>query len=412
VIALAAAASVVILVFRASVTNMIPLYALGVFTSFTLSQTGMARRHLRLREKGWKLGLAINGLGAVSTFVVAIVIGVVKFRSGAWIVVAAVPLLVALLLRVNRTYVTEEKDLLEGLGAIERPLPRRHLAVLVVDELDEKTFHALQYSLTIQPEEIRAVHLLEHGEKPGRLAKAWEELALPVTLEEISCPHRMRQLRLADYVRSHADGETQVTVIVPGPARLSFWQRLRRGRSWSGLSTPLRGLSNVSVAVIRDHGGRGHKVVRGRLNVSPRQRHVAIIPVGRLDRSVLKAIRYARAVEAIDIRAVHAASDPEYAGRLAEQWAEVGHRLGIPLDLVECSDRNIARTVVEYVDSVTAPEAEVTVVLPRREYSRWAHRLLHDQTSRSISMAVQEQPHVDVVVVPYRLGDHRAPQKG
>src|SRR2546428_1659428 len=67
IIALAAAASLVILVFRASVTNMIPLYALGVFSSFTLSQSGMARRHLRLREPGWKLGLLVNGFGAVST---------------------------------------------------------------------------------------------------------------------------------------------------------------------------------------------------------------------------------------------------------------------------------------------------------------------------------------------------------
>ena len=74
IVALAAAASLVIVVFRASVTAMIPLYALGVFTSFTLSQTGMAKRHLRLREKGWRFGLFVNGLGAIATFVVAIVI--------------------------------------------------------------------------------------------------------------------------------------------------------------------------------------------------------------------------------------------------------------------------------------------------------------------------------------------------
>ncbi len=80
ILGLAIAASIVIVLFRASVTNMIPLYALGVFTSFTLSQTGMAKRHLRLREPRWRFGLFVNGLGAVATFVVAVIIAIVKFK--------------------------------------------------------------------------------------------------------------------------------------------------------------------------------------------------------------------------------------------------------------------------------------------------------------------------------------------
>src|SRR5205823_13689444 len=133
-------------------------YALGVFTSFTLSQGGMAKRHLRLREKGWQTGLFLNGLGAVCTLVVTLIIGVVKFARGAWIVVLFVPVLVAVLVRVNRTYEAEEEDLLEGLEKIDRPLPKRHIALVLVDALDEKTFHALQSALTIQPQETTPPH--------------------------------------------------------------------------------------------------------------------------------------------------------------------------------------------------------------------------------------------------------------
>src|SRR6185295_1934827 len=103
IIGLAIASTALVIVFRADVHKLIPLYAIGVFTSFTLSQAGMAKRHLRLREPGWRSGLFVNGLGAVSTLVVAIVIAVVKFEGGAWMVMVAVPILVALLVRVNKT---------------------------------------------------------------------------------------------------------------------------------------------------------------------------------------------------------------------------------------------------------------------------------------------------------------------
>ena len=403
IIGLAAAASLVIVVFQASVSSMIPLYALGVFTSFTLSQSGMAKRHLRLREKGWKLGLFVNGLGAVSTLIVALIIGVVKFAKGAWLVVLFVPVLVLVLVRVNKTYETEEEDLLEGLGQVDRPLPSRHVAVILVDGLDEKTYHALQYALTIHPQRLVAVHLATDEAAASDLDRQWTQAGLPCPLQIVVCPEGDRGQRLDSFVRTLAERDVQVTVIVPGPARLSFWERVRRGRSWSGLVKPLREVDNVSVVVVREHGGHGHLVRQGRVRISPRSRHVAVILVDRLDRSILKAIRYARAIEAMDIRAMHAGLDPERARLLAEQWADVGHVLGIPLDIQECFDRDIARTVIDYIGELATPDAEITVVMPRREYPRFLHRFLHDRTSRTIARALAEEPHVDVVVVPYRL---------
>ncbi len=256
----------------------------------------------------------------------------------------------------------------------------------------------------MRPEEIRALHLETDATVTEALRAQWAGSQIEIPLEVVPCPTRKRGDCLAGYARSYASPEVQLTLIVPGPAHLSFWQRLRVGRSWSGLVSPLRDLENLSVVVVREHGGAGHASSSGRIRVSPRTHHVAIILVDQVDRSVLKAIRYARAVEASDIRALHAAVDPHRAERLAEQWGEMGHVLGVPLDVEECFDRNIARTVSEYVHRVQGRDVEVTVVLPRREYPRTLQRLLHDHTSRAIARALESEPHVDVVVVPYRVG--------
>src|SRR5262245_27973544 len=170
IVALALAASLVIVVFRASVTNMIPLYALGVFTSFTLSQTGMAKRHLRLREPKWRFGLFVNGLGAVTTFVVAIVIAVEKFAKGAWIVMVLVPILVAILVRVNKTYEAEDEQLVIGPedranGSRE---PVAHTAIVLVDHIDDDTLHAVQYARTIHPTHVVALHLGRPDPRPDQ----------------------------------------------------------------------------------------------------------------------------------------------------------------------------------------------------------------------------------------------------
>ena len=100
-----------VVLFRADVSHLIPLYAIGVFTSFTLSQAGMAKRHLRLHEPGWRSGLLINGGGAVATGVVTVVIAITKFTHGAWAVMLLVPLLVAVLVRLNHQYESEADDL-------------------------------------------------------------------------------------------------------------------------------------------------------------------------------------------------------------------------------------------------------------------------------------------------------------
>ncbi len=401
IIALAAAASGIIMLFQASVTKMIPLYALGVFTSFTLSQTGMAKRHLRLRERGWRVGLMINGLGAVATFVVAVVIGVVKFRSGAWIVMVAVPILVAILVRVNRTYETEDSQLIIGLDDRTRDGGyAQHVALVLVDDVDEKTLHAAQYALTIRPTAARALHA---GPVDPILLAAWQDARVRIRLEFVPVDGDAER-SVASHVRSLCATGDQVTVIVPAPAAESAIGRIRRSRRWAALAQALRDVHSVGIVVVRDHGGAGHHRREGQVQITPRRRHVALILVERLDRAVLKACRYAKGIDAGTIRAVHAASDPERARELVDQWIAFGHLAGIPLDVEECHDRNVDRSLRRYVAQLEGPQTEITLVLPRRHFGKRRHALLHDRTSRRIARAFAQEPHVDVVVVPFQVG--------
>jgi amino acid transporter len=403
IVGLAVAASLIIVLFKASVTAMIPLYALGVFTSFTLSQTGMAKRHLRLREKGWRIGLLINGVGAVSTLVVAIIIGVVKFAGGAWVVMVAVPILVAVLVRVNKTYEAEDEQLI--IGPADRTngvaLDQRHTALVLVDKVDEKTLHAAQYALTIRPTIVRAIHL---GPDDEALAAAWRDAGLArMPLEFVAGGDRPWK-SIARRIRNLCALDEQVTVIVPAPRDEPLRARVRRARKWAGLTDALRDLPNVGVVVVRDHGGVGHHLADGRVQIAPRRRHVALILVERLDQAVLKASRYARGIDAGVIRAVHAASDPDRARQLVDQWIAFGYLAGIPLDVEECHDRNIERSLRRYVAQLEGPETEITLILPRRHFGKRLHLLLHDRTSRRIARAFAQEAHVDVVVVPFRVG--------
>ena len=130
------AAAAVVVAFKANYNRMLPLYAIGVFTSFTLSQAGMTRRHLRLREPGWRYGILVNGLGAVVTLVVLLDIIQTKFAAGAWMVLVALPLLVFLLGRTNHAYGRELSGLKVEVSETLAPPKPRHEVVVFLDHLD------------------------------------------------------------------------------------------------------------------------------------------------------------------------------------------------------------------------------------------------------------------------------------
>ena len=402
IVGLAAAATVLVVLFKADVSKLIPFYAIGVFTSFTLSQAGMSRRHLRLKEPGWRLGLAINGVGAIMTAVVTVVIAITKFTHGAWAVMVFVPVMVWLLVRMNHQYEREHDQLEENLERIPVDVPERPLTVLLVEDIDPKTVHALQYAKTIRSAEILAVHL-ERDRSSERLLSTWDAAGLGDIQLKILKGHGDEASRLAGFVGGLPTRQ-DVNVLMPVPHDVSALERLSDAREGGRLTRALLPYENVRVTLVRDHPDDVHPLSHDEhgspiVRFATRGTHTVVVLVDKLDQAVLRAVRYSLSLGATDVHAVHAALDPDKAAALVQEWS--GLQLPLILDVIECWDRNVPKALEAYVLDLAGPTTEITVVMARRDFPRLRQRMLHDRTSRKIVRALGRYPHVDVASVPY-----------
>ncbi|MEA2716960.1 MAG: hypothetical protein QOI99_1277 [Actinomycetota bacterium] len=255
---LSAASIVLVIATKAKVDHLIPLYAVGVFTSFTLSQAGMTRHHLRHREPGWRTGLAVNGIGAVLSAVVLTVITVTKFVHGAWVVVVLVPLSVLLLLRLNRQYKAEAAELEQDARvAASARILRRHVVLVLVDRLDRSAARAIQYARTLAPDELRAVHIASDLARAEALADEWARLGLSrLTLELVDCPDRRLSQSLVEVVsEALAGGDTEVSVLLPRRCYRRQWHRLLHDRTADRLAGAVAGLPHANVTFVPYHLG-------------------------------------------------------------------------------------------------------------------------------------------------------------
>jgi amino acid transporter len=262
ILALSAAAIFLVIITRAEVSRLIPLYAIGVFTSFTLSQAGMARHHIRLKEPGWRGGLFVNATGAVLSAVVDVIIAITKFKPpgailGAWVIIALVPVMVYGLTRLNKQYVAESAELEEDArAAAEAPVLRKHVVLVLVDRLDRSTARAIQYARTLTPDELRAVHIaydLDHAEE---LAAEWRRLGLSrLPLELVDCPDRRIARAVLEIVAEALDGQTEVTVLIPRREYRRFWHRLLHDRTADAIARAISQLPHANVTFVPYHLG-------------------------------------------------------------------------------------------------------------------------------------------------------------
>ncbi|HEX2425456.1 MAG TPA: APC family permease [Actinomycetota bacterium] len=397
IVGLAIAATALVLLTRADVHRLIPLYAIGVFTSFTLSQGGMAKRHLRIKEEGWRIGLLINGVGALTTAIVTIVIAATKFREGAWAVMLFVPIMVWLLVRMNHMYEREHRELDADLPVFDRSKPIEPPSVVVlVDDLDRPTLHALQYAKTIRTRRVVALHVDTGAARSRALRERWDALGASSIPLEIVDRHESVPETVTGYVRT-LPGDTDVSVIMPAPGDPAVGERIRRTRLAGQISKELLDIEGARLTVVRDHPGPGHAPATPR--IAARRGHRAIVLVDKADRATMRAVKYALSLGADEVYAVHAAADHEAELLLIDRWMEL--RMPIPLDVIECWDRNVPRSLEQYVVELMSHRYEVTVVMPRRDYATRRQRILHDRTSRRIARAVGRYEHVDIAVVPY-----------
>src|SRR5262245_44559244 len=174
IITLAGLACVLIIAFNGDTTALIPLYTVGVFNSFTLSQSGMVVRWWRTRTEGWRRSLLLNGLGAVATGIVLIVSAVTKFTHGAWIVIVLIPILIMFFLASHRHYGRVRMEIAE---VPVRPITDKHTFIVPVAQLAPVTLNALNYTRSLSPN-VTAVHISE-GEDPEeaeRFNEQWRTL--------------------------------------------------------------------------------------------------------------------------------------------------------------------------------------------------------------------------------------------
>ncbi len=256
-IALAVVAALLIVAIGASVTNLIPLYAIGVFLSFTISQVGMAIHWKRVGniepgkeakhgdstlkfEKNWPIKMIINGFGALTTGIVMVVFAMTKFSDGAWIVLVLIPLLVVGFMIIHRHYKTLGNQLsLQGYGSM--PEVTRHRVVLLVSGVHRGTLEGLRYARTIS-EDITAVHVSIDDVETQKLIKRWEVWGDGTRLVIVESPYRLFLDPVLEYISRLEDqlgsGEL-ITVVVPQFIPLKRWSRFLHSRTADSLRKAL-----------------------------------------------------------------------------------------------------------------------------------------------------------------------------
>jgi amino acid transporter len=217
IVVLSVLACLLIVAFGGSVTNLIPLYTVGVFVAFTLSQSGMVRHWWRLREeqRGWRWRAVLNGAGAVATGTVAVIVGIAKFALGAWIILILIPLLIALMWAIGRHYAGLERELAAPWTAGLLPV-RRTRVVVPVSRMDRPALEALAYARSLS-DEVTAVHVADDREELTRMQERWEAWGGPVRLVILESPYRALVAPLLAYLDATEALEPDVTTTVVLP---------------------------------------------------------------------------------------------------------------------------------------------------------------------------------------------------
>lgn len=217
IMGLSAAAILLLVLFKGDTHLLIPLYAVGVFLSFTLSQGGMVVHHLREREKGWQKSIIFNFFGACTTLVVLIVIAATKFKSGAWMVILLIPILVIFFRSIHSHYLAVGKELsLVGVMPPGRIEPIKHTVIVPISGIHRGVISALRYAISIS-NDVRACYVELDEETTEKIKIEWNRWAHEVPFVVLKSPYRSVIRPLLDYIddveaATHGD---VITVIIP-----------------------------------------------------------------------------------------------------------------------------------------------------------------------------------------------------
>ena len=253
VLFLAGAAGVLIVAFGGLTNKLIPLYAVGVFTSFTLSQFGMVRHHQQEHEKGYKRNILINGFGSAATGIVTVIIAATKFTEGAWIVLVIIPLIILLFRAIHRHY----KSVSEGLAVTPDFKVRKmnHTVVVLVGSVHRGVLEALAYAKSLRPNKLLALSVVSDEEEQAKIEAQWRAFDLDVPLEILYSPYRELArpvLRYVDELDAQRDNDI-VTVVIPEFVVGSRWGQLLHNQSALFLKGRLLFRKNTVVTSVPYH---------------------------------------------------------------------------------------------------------------------------------------------------------------
>jgi len=407
IMVLSAFAILLVVVFKASVTSLIPLYAIGVFTSFTFSQLGMAKRHRTLREPGWKTGLAINGLGGIVSGLMTIILAIVKFNNGAWIILIAVPVMLFGLIRVNKHYEEAGRTLREAgrLGPV-RDVPRQ-MVIIPVGTPGPNDVYAAAYARRVFPLEVRLVHFAKPGTELSFLIESWGHIAESIEMRLAHGNVADDLVRYLREVRAETADDRLINVIIPETIRREGFTHVMASWHVQRMKAALVAEAGVVVTNVAHHPGYEalEPVARpdGARSAMEGWRHVAVVLVSAVHNATARSLRYARSLRADELHCVHVAVDEHEAETVEREWRE--WRLGAPLEVLPSPYRQIAGPIHTFIRDILEerPRTFVTIVIPEFVVRKRWHNLMHNQTALTLKGAFLFEPSVVVSSVPYAL---------
>ncbi len=425
-------AALLIVAFGAQVSRLIQLYVVGVFTSFTLSQSGMVLHWLRSREKGWQRSVVFNAIGATVTGVVLVVVIIAKFTHGAWIVMVAVPLFVAGMAAMRRHY-TWVASQLRQVHPVDCGRPSPHRVVVLASRSGKHLERALRFARLLHSDRMETWHVREPGDQ--RLRIHWQERHADIPLTVLEAGPDGVAATLRDHVRQvrAAEPETLLTVVVAEEIGARRWRHAFAHRGGAlGILWALRRESGVAVADV-NYRPAGHpfhrpgadspftlvsrRLVRmagtsldfGRSRAGIVRRVETIVLVSEVTSPTLRAVQYACTVSPGAVRALHVEIEPEQRARVEAAWAQ--HQVKVPLEVVESPYRDLTTIVLDHLDRAArraGDEAMLNVVIPEFVVATTAGRLLHNQSALWIRAALYADTRIAVTSVPWVLEESPA----
>jgi hypothetical protein len=374
----------------------------GVFTAFTLSQTGMVRHWLKTKEQGWRRSVVINTVGAVTTGVVLVVIATVKFTHGAWIVILAIPLLVMLMLSTRRHY--------QGVGDQLKLIPveaeHRPTRILVlVAHHDEGTDRALRYAELVEAEAITCVHAEEP--RSDDLIYTWDAAHPGHSLEIVHGEKESISRRVVERVRHERDTHPDTIITVILADRVITRSILAPFAHRHSLAIKSRLLFEPHVVVTDLNVLRRSR--RSRLPQVPVSRIEQVVLVSDMTRPIREALTYAQSLGP-PVTAVHIDVDLAQRERLEREWARAGYDL--PLVILSSEYRSIVDPLVHYLRErrrLASPGTLISAVIPEFVVPGRVTQLLHNQTGLAIKGQLAGEVGIAVTSVPFHLQSNGHP---